>query len=191
MNWLAFGLLSWVLLGFETGFRDALALGDAHRAAPSFIFPLAAYIAIAAPASAARWAALLLGLLTDLLVSMEMGDGGGTLTLLGPHALGYLLAAQLIVIIRALLFPRNPLSLGFVAFAGYLVAQIVVVSLYTLRHSYEPQMGWEATAELLARFWASLYTGGVAVLLGMIFIPLSGVLGLQVGSPRRFGRRSN
>jgi len=191
MNWLAFGLLTWVLLGMETGLRDAIALGDSYRAAPSFVFPLAAYIAMAAPGPTARWAALVLGILVDLLASINHGDAAPSLTLVGPHALGYLLAAQLIIIIRALLFPRNPLSLGFVSCAGYVVAQIVVVSLYTLRHALMPQMMWEATPELFARLWASLYTGGIGVLLGMVFIPLSGVLGLHTMSPRRFGRRTS
>ncbi|MDX2117977.1 MAG: hypothetical protein SFY96_07340 [Planctomycetota bacterium] len=190
MNWVAFALFSWVLLGLETSMRGTLALGDAYRASPSFVFPFAAFLAIAAPSTTARWSALLLGLLVDLMTSLETRDAGASITLLGPNALGYLLAAQLIIIIRALLFPRNPLSLGFVSFAGYLVAQIVVVALYTLRHRFDPSMVWEATPELVSRLLAALYTGGVAVLLGMLFIPFAGVLGLQIGSPRgRFARR--
>jgi hypothetical protein len=187
MRWSVFAVLAWVFLGVELGLRDALRLGPT-LVAPSFLFTLAAFVALSAPPIATLWTCLALGLLTDLTWSVELRTGG-TATIVGPYALGYLLAGQLIVSMRALMIRWNPLTLGFLAGVGSCVAQITVVGLCTLRAAFGAPIVWTASEQLAQRLGASVYTGVVAVLVGFVLMPLAPVLGLPTPQQRRFGRR--
>lgn len=187
MRWPVFGILAWLFLGMELGLRDALRLGPT-LIAPSILFALAAFIALSAPALTTLWTCLILGLLTDLTWTIELRTGG-VATIVGPYALGYLLAGQLIVSMRGLMIRWNPLTLGFLAGAGSCVAQICVVALMTLRAALGSPIVWTASDQLLQRLGASLYTGVFAVLMGFILMPLAPVMGLPTPQQRRFGRR--
>ncbi len=117
MNWLVAGLLSWLLLGMELGLRPELRLGRTDIA-PSFIFCLVTFIAMAGPAASARWAALAAGLVMDVISGLPVKDSGAEAYLLGPHALGYLLGCQLVLTLRGVMIRHNPLALAFLAAVG-------------------------------------------------------------------------
>ena len=183
MNWLAFALASWVFFGLETGLRDALRVGST-QIAPSFVFVLVVFVALSAPVHTALGAALIAGAITDLLWPLPLSSGGVTYVL-GPYALGYLIGAQLIVTIRALMMRRNPLTMGFLALVGGACAQVVVVALHTVRGLFYQGVEFNATSELVQRLGVAAYTGVLAVVLALLLIPMTPLFGFPDPKRRR------
>jgi len=186
MNWAVFAIASWLLFGAELGVRAQL--GPSWMA-PSFVFPLVVFVALFAQPSTAYWAALILGVVTDLTNLVEIDGGGGRLVIVGPYALGYLVAAQLVITLRGVMIRRNPLTMAFLAIAASIVAHIVVVGFMTAHRLYGEPIQWSAGAELARRLGVSAATGVSAFVLSLVFFPLSAALGLSSGQPRRFARR--
>lgn len=191
MNWVVFAFLAWLFVGLETGFKDAIAINfDSGPVAPSFLLCLTAYVALGAPPNVARWAALLLGILADLSFDLPLKDSFSQAFLIGPFALGHLLAAQLVLTLRGMMIRRNPLTLGFASMCGALACQILVIAIFSLRRgifgddlSLAP---WYV--ELVLRSASSLYTGLLAVVLSFALLPLAPLMGLNM-TQKRFGRR--
>ncbi len=188
MNRFAFALAAWIAFGLEIGLKDALELGPTGIA-PSFVFTLAAYVALQAPARAASWACLILGLGMDLLAEIEVYNGGPPVTIPGPNAVGYFLAGQFIVALRGLMMRPNPLTLAFLSATGLGVAQVVVVAVYSLRTAAGSPIAWSATGELLSRMGGALYTGVLAAALSLLLLPLVPLMGFQPGTGRRLTTR--
>lgn len=187
MNWWAFCVLAWIALGLELGLKGALELGDTGIA-PSFVFCLMVFYAMSAPAMTALWTALVLGLLVDLTATLDYNSGVAA-TVLGPHAAGYVLAAQLVLTLRGLIMRRNPLSMAILCIGGFLVAHVVVVALYTVRASYGEGLTWSPSRQLFIRLGSSLYTGGIGLLMAVALLPLSSVIGVGGGAKRFTPRR--
>lgn len=185
MRWLPFLLVAWLMLGLELGLRPALKVGP-YPIAPSFMFALAAAVALIGPPSVVYRAVLVLGICVDL--TFDVVRAGGVTRIVGPYALGYLVAAWFIVTTRTLMFRRNALTLGFLALAGALLMNVVVVALLTLRAVYDP-IDWQATEQLGSRLASSLLTGAAAAVLAPILLPLTGVMGLSASQGRRFTMR--
>ncbi len=146
MNWIVFGLISWIFLGLELGLRDVLQLGPTPIA-PSFMFVLVAFIAVSARPR--------LGLGRDRprparrpYQRHALPRGRGAITIVGPHALGYLLAAQLILAARAMMIRRHPISLAILTALGAAVAHIVVVFLLSMRLVLGEPIAVEASAQI-------------------------------------------
>jgi hypothetical protein len=188
LNWLLFIAISWVFLGLEQGLRDALALGQLGMA-PSFAFVLMAFVAMSAPRTTVFWTAAALGVALDLLFRLPMREGTGTVTIVGPHAIAYALAAQLILSMRGLMMRRNPLTLGFLAFVGALLAFFVLDALFTIRHAAGAPIAWEAKRQLVAAMGSALYTGIIGLPLALVLFPLTGVLGFPDHKARWGGQR--
>ncbi len=188
MNSLALIVVTWIFFGAEFGLRDALRLGSTPIA-PSFVFVLLSFIAITAKPHLVLWSALAMGLVTDLCSAVELNNFAPPATIVGPHALGYLLAAQLIVTMRALLMRANPPTLGFTAAVGYAVAQTVVVAIFTLRYWLGQPFDWHPTTEMLQRLASAGYTGVIGFALSFVLLPLAPILGIQSPQQRQFSRR--
>lgn len=191
MNWVVFAFLAWLFVGLETGFKDAIAINFASGPiAPSFLLCLTAYIALGAPPAVARWAAIVLGLLADLSFDLPIRDAYAQAFLIGPFALGHLLAAQLVLTLRGMMIRRNPLTLGFASLCGALACQILVVSIFSLRRGvYGDDLALAPWfMELLLRSGSALYTGLLAVFLSFVLLPLAPMMGLNM-TQKRFGRR--
>ncbi len=187
MNFIAVLVAGYVAFSLELGMRHALTFGSG-ASAPSFVFVLCMVIAVGSPASMVLWTCLVFGLLTDLTWPHELAGGVTSVTIIGPYALGYLIAGQFVLLLRSQLFKRNPLSVGFLCFAGFAVAQIVVVALYTFRSKYSPELGWEPTQQLISRLVGAASTGVLGLCVGIFAGPLSSALGLQQPAQRRYSR---
>ncbi|MBM4109542.1 MAG: hypothetical protein FJ255_12165 [Phycisphaerae bacterium] len=187
MNWIMVGLVAWVMLGLEKGLRGALELG-ASGIAPSFVFVLATFVALLAPAGTALWTCLALGLVIDLTHTVSL-SAGGSAVVVGPYALGYVLGCQLVLTMRGVMMGRNPLSLGFLALVASIVCHIVVVAVFAVRGLMVNDVAWAASGQLVPRLGSALYTGGLAVGLALVLFPMAGALGLSGPQARRFGRR--
>ncbi len=196
MNWLAFAILAWLAIGLETGLKDVLALRPgAYAIAPSFIVPLAVVIALGAPAQAPMGACLILGLLLDLTapIPTAAGPAGGLLTVAGPHALGLVLAGQLVLALRGLMIRRNPLAMAFLCIAAAAAMHITVTAIFTFRGvsaGSGPGGGWDAAGQLLSRLGAALYTGASGLVLAFILLPLAPIMGFAGAQPRHIPMRS-
>ncbi len=183
MNLLVFSLAAWVLFGLELGLKDTLRIGP-HAVAPSFVLPLAVFIATYAPPITARWACLLLGLLMDLTSQIDL-QGGEAVTAIGPYALGYLMACQFVLAVRSMMIRKNPLTLVVLTILAGLIMQILVVALLSAREVYDPII-WPAGSQLVTRFLSSLYTGVTAFICSLILIPMLGLFAFH----QPYGRRT-
>jgi hypothetical protein len=191
MNWVVFAFVTWVLVGVETGFRDAMAINLTSGAiAPSFLLCLTAYIALGATPTSARWSALIIGVLADLAFDLPMRDAGPQAFLIGPYALAHLLAAQLVLTLRGIMIRRNPLTLGFASMCAAGCANLLIVALLSIRKGiYGDALAMSPWTELVLRMGSSVYTGLVAVGLSLVLLPLAPMMGLNM-TQKRFGRGS-
>ena len=161
MNWITFLIVSWLAFGLEIGFRDALRLAPGD-VAPSFVVPLLVYIALSAPSKHTLWAALFLGLLLDLTWLIPRDDLAMA-TVVGPNALGALVAAQLVLSIRGMVIRRHLLTLVVLSAASAALMAVVVVALMTIRDLYGDPIDFKPTGELGTRLLSALYTAATAV----------------------------
>ena len=176
MNWLAFVIAAWIALGLDVGLAGALSpLSGEIR--PSFAIPLIVFVALQAPARSALWAALLLGLVVDLLNPMPR-VGGGVVTVVGPHAIGFLVGAQFVLAMRGIVIARNPLTMIILAILAAAIAAVVVVAFFTVRDFYPGHtIDWRATHELIVRLLSALYTGASALALSFPLFGLASLFG--------------
>ena len=151
------------------------------------VIPLVAFIALYAPRKQAMWAAIILGIITDLISPMSRVDGG-LAVIVGPNALGYLLACHFILAIRGSLIRRNPLTLVIISIASSFIAQIVVIAIFTARNLGTNPLIWDAGDQLVQRSFSSLYTGLSALLLSFVFFALAAAFGFHSSVPTRFAR---
>jgi len=187
VNWLAFALVAWVCFGLELGLKGGLRIGPS--VAPSFVMSYAVFLALLAPHRTALWTSLILGVFCDLTARIGLAGLDRSVTLVGPHALGYLLAGQLVVTMRAMMIRKNPLTMAVLAVLASAVAGIVVVALYTFRELVlgDP-LAIQPTGEILQRLGSAVYTGLLALVMSLVLTPLAPAFGLQPAQGRRFAR---
>lgn len=170
-------LLGWLALGLETSLTSVLAVPvGTVLAGPSFVIPLAVFIGLAAPARATQWSALGLGIGMDLLTPRP--TPGDTITVVGPYAIGMLLAMQFVLASRSMVMRRNPLTCAAVSVPAAAIVHIVVVAIFTARHLYDGSIVWDTTGQLGARAIGTLMTGVSALVVGVMLMPLAPALGL-------------
>lgn len=187
MNALVVILLGWLMFGLETGLKDTLGVRwGGVAAAPSFVIPLAIFIALCAPPVPALWTCLALGLLLDLTAPQPTSTG--LLTIVGPNALGLLLAGQFVLLVRAMVIRRHPVTLMVLSVLGATIAAIVGTALLTARGMLGDPIIFQPTDHLLSGMLSALLTGATAILLSAVFLPLSPLLGQNAG-PVRLARR--
>ena len=187
MNWIVFALMAWLAFGFEIGLRPLISPGDGSIA-PSLVIPLLVYVALWAPARTALWAALILGLCADLLSSIDLAPTGAAIVI-GPRAIGYLVAAQLVIASRGVVIGRSPVTMVVLSVIAAFVAGVVVVSLLTLRSFYDPIV-WDPGRQLGVRFFSALYTGVSALAMSLVLIPMGPAFQFPHAPGARFARRA-
>lgn len=186
MNWLVFILIAWVCFGLEMALLPVFDAGS-EGVHPSMVVPLLVFVAMNAPRKPTLWSAILLGVVMDLLSPIP-GVNGGTFTVIGPHALGYLLGAHFVMAVRGMLIRRNPLTMIVMSIVVMLIAQVVVVAIFTARDLGANPLIWDAGDQLRQRFFSSLYTGVSALLLSFVFFALGPVFGFNTTVATRFAR---
>jgi rod shape-determining protein MreD len=162
LNWVVFLVVGWVAFGLELGLRDALRLAPGD-VAPSFVVPVMVYVALSAPSKQALWAAILLGALVDVTWIIPRTDAAATASVLGPYALGMLVAAQFVLAVRGLVIRRHPLTLTVLSMIASIIASVVVVAFLTVRSLYGDPIEFSPTSDLGSRLLSGLYTGATAL----------------------------
>ena len=102
-----------------------------------------------------------------------------------PHAESLV---HFVMAIRGMLLGRNPLTLIVMSVLVMLIAQIVVVAVFTARGMGDSSIIWDAGDQLRQRFFSSLYTGISALLLSFVFFALSPFFGFSSAVATRFAR---
>jgi len=186
VNWVAFAIVAWIALGLETGLRDALRLGSTS-VAPSFVVPVAVYIALSTPPRTALWANIVLGLLLDLTWLLPRADGPQA-HVIGPYALGMVTATQLVLAMRGLVIRKNILTHAVLSALAAAAMHSVVVAILTLRTIIGDAIQIDPTQQLFVRLLSSAATAATGLVLGFALLRLDPLMGLQLDRRGRVTR---
>ena len=193
MRWAAFVVMLFVTLAAELSLRPVLTIRSMGGISPSFIAPLAVFVAMFAPRMTALWSCWLLGLLLDLSTPIVPGTGG-SFYVLGPYALGYVFAGYLILQLRPVVFRQKVLTMAFLTFLSLVAVALITVAIFVLR-------GWaggdptiyptspSASQELFQRFGIAMYSAAVAIPVGWLMLATLPYWGFPTVAHRRTARR--
>jgi hypothetical protein len=165
MNWWVFSIFTVLLATMQFGLRTLWALPDAFGVAPCLLIILCFFVALWARPLVAWWAAIILGLLTDL---------AGPQGVVGPSSLSFLAAAYLAVQMRSYIFRESSVGFAVLTLLAGAFSQLVLVGILTLRHAVAGADDLAAGAQvsslslLVTGLEESLYTAAVAWPLGWL-----------------------
>ncbi len=192
MNWAVFAIMTYALLVLQEGLKGSfgVSLLGVDKAYPSFLFIALVFVGMSGRRGVALWAAMIIGLLVDLQgITVATRSGDAQVAIVGPHVLGYVVAAYVVLEARVLIFRNSPLTMGVMTFISGIAAQLIVVALLSLRQidavPGEPVAGWDAPDELLKAFFSLLYTVLFAVLLNTPMRMTLSVWGFDTGKRAR------
>ncbi|MBX3386672.1 MAG: rod shape-determining protein MreD [Phycisphaeraceae bacterium] len=187
MRWTVALFFAWITLGLDAGLRSALSIGDA-RIAPYFSLPLVVFIALSAPTLASLWSAFLIGVVVDL-TSQRAGVAGYEIVFVGPHALGYMAAAYLVLTLRGVMMRKSLVALVVMSVLGAMAETVVSTALMTVKSLYSASFELSPTTTLLQGAGSAVYTAFSAALLGLILIPGHSWFRFNDPLARRYGGR--
>lgn len=187
MRWGVFLVFALIAVALDTSFLSVFAIGDI---VPQLSPLVAIFVCLGAPRTSAMWACLLLGLVIDL-CSPAIDPQLRAVHLVGPHALGYLFAANLVLPLRSMVFRRNPLTLGVLAAIFSFSSALVVVAIWSIRGWYPDAPvvfgGHSALGELGRAGLRALSCGVIAIPVGWLLVRTAPIWGFRDGGQR--GRR--
>ena len=174
-----------IALLLDSAFLQVLAVGSARP----WLFPvLLAFVCFNASKSAAWWSALGIGIAYDL-VSPVASDGGGPIVVIGPNAIGCLLAAAAAIPLRGVVFKRNPVAVGVLAGALLVIHQVGWFAGWTVRGWLGDPVPWsvgQVGSAMLASFWAAVATALLGVPVSFMLDRIEGWWGFPpIGSVAR------
>ena len=166
MNWLTFSILAYLAYAVQLVLAPQWSI-DGHE--PSLLLILLVFVALQAPGMHAAWAAVVLGILSDIFF-----DDYQT-ALIGPWAIGFLAAGYALVQMRNLLFKDSMFTIGIMTLVAGVFALLVAVTLFTMRDNIPvlgntPVPGYRAVDQIYLGFWKLLYTAVVAVPVGYLLL---------------------
>ena len=190
MNPLLLIVLGWIGVGLEMGLKSAFTFHFGSTVgAPSFAVPIVVLIAICAPPIPALWFAIAVGVLLDL-TSPLLTTTSSAIFLVGPSSLSLILGAQFVLLVRGMVIRRHPLTMVILSVAASAISAICTVAIITIRHLIlRDPIEWSATHELTSRLFSAVLTGGSALVLAILLLPLSPLLGLTAAHARIRTRR--
>jgi rod shape-determining protein MreD len=173
VKWPTFLIILYLALALEGSFAQALNMQSMGDITPSLVITLVVFVAMFAPRLTTLWSCWLMGMLMDLSLQYP-----GEIIVVGPHALGYLLAGLLILQIRSMVFRKRVLTFVLLTFAAMLMVSIVVVAVLTVQSLYLGENAGQvayftrsgALRELLWRFGSSVYSAVLAAPLGWALV---------------------
>ncbi|MFT3685648.1 MAG: hypothetical protein QM783_12100 [Phycisphaerales bacterium] len=191
MNRLALLIALLLCIGLELALRQTLGLSDAGGGigGPSVVFALVACVASFGPSVSSLWVAFMGGLLVDLTWSVaQQGQSIGQVTFVGPHALGFLLGAWVILRVRYAFGRRVPVAVAVMAVLGAVVAQMTALIILLVRDAIDPAVALPAQG--FVRLAGAFYTALPALLIALCLRWLLPMLGLPDPYDRRtmYGR---
>lgn len=164
MNWIIFALLLWVSMGLDLGLRGLLQLGDS-AIAPRFGVVLLVFICLWARPGALMLGAVFVGLGMDIFTDVYITGQEGAITVLGPYALGCMLAGYTIFTVRSVMQRKSAFTLAALTLLATLLVEVVRITLLTVRSFYDDLALDGAVAALGTGAGTAVYTGLLALLL--------------------------
>lgn len=172
MRWAVFCVFALLVLTAEIGLRRlwSLPIGPHDDAAPSLLLVLGVFVSLSAPRMTVYWAMIILGVLSDL--RPAAAGAGEAFLLVGPGALGFLLAGAVIVRLRPMLFQDRLTSVMAMTLVGGAFMHLAVVLVLTLRGlpllPSEQPPNWSPADQLLQRGSDLAYSTLAAAPLGWL-----------------------
>ena len=92
----------------------------------------------------------------------------------GPYALGFVFGTQLVLLLRSMVFRRNPFAVGLLTTPFLIAGSLVYMALWSIRGLYPdtsvPWAGDAAIDELVRRFGIALYSGLFGIPMGWLLL---------------------
>lgn len=164
MRWPVLVMFGFVLIAVQLSLRNALTLQSLWGISPNVVAPLAVFVALFAPRSAALWSCWWLGLVLDLAPQAAATPHH----LLGINALALTAGGYVILQVRTTVFRRRALTVGFLTLAFLVAAALVAGSLLTIRSWYPGELPYRPLVSLGKSVLAALYSGVIAIPLGWL-----------------------
>jgi len=174
-----------ICVSLDSSFLGLVSMGGVH---PSATATLMVFVALFAPRSIALWAAFGTGLLVDLL-SPGADSAGRPLHLPGPHALGYVFGTQLVLLLRSMVFRRNPIALGILTLPYLVAVGLPFMALWSVRGLLHdapvPWQGEPATRELMRWLGRGIYSAAFGIPFGWLLLTTWPIWRFDTSSIRR------
>lgn len=181
MRWPVFAIFAFVLVVMQLSLRNVLTLQSLKQISPDLVACLAVFVCLFAHRTSALWACWALGVAMDLAPT----DDDPSYFLIGPHALGYVFGGFLVLQIRTMVFRRKAITIGFMTVVFLLAASILAVFLLAVRSWYPEAQGYPALSEFWRRVLIAVYSGVMAIPLGMLLNSTMTLWGFQSNVSRR------
>ncbi len=185
MNPVVFFISLALCVSLDTSFLGLVSMGGVH---PSATATLMVFVALFAPRQIALWAALGTGLLIDLL-SPGTDAAGHPFHLPGPHALGYVFGTQLVLLLRSMVFRRNPIALGILTLPYLVAVALPFMAVWSIRGIFSdtlvPWHGEPATRELLRWLGRGVYSAAFGIPFGWLLLTTWPIWRFDTSSIRR------
>jgi len=187
MRWApALGVLL-VALVLDVSFMGVLELGGVT---PRLVCVVVAFASMQAEPGAARWYALLAGLLVDV-SEPSMAGPRAPLYLIAPWTLGVFFGSEAVLSFRGVVVRKNPLSLGVLACVLALSAGLLWTAWWALRSWYPdspaPWGSGSALGEFGIQMLMAMSTGVCAVPVGWLLLRSSALWGFPSVISRQRG----
>ena len=170
MRWVVvFVVVSVLAVAMQTSLVEwLLTLDSLGGIWPSLVGVVLVFVAIFAPRPAVLWAAWGLGLFYDLSLAQPQG------VQIGPHALGYVFGAYLILQLRTMVFRRHLITISLMTAMFLAASGVVEVALLTVRLMFGDASlaaaEFRPVIEMLKRFGIAIYSALAAFPIGWILI---------------------
>lgn len=189
MRWPIFLIVAFVTIVIDTSFIGVLQLQTLRGIAPSLSIALVVFICLFASRLSALAGAFLLGVMMDFSSPLSMSGGLGTVSLLGPHALGFLFAGYLIVQMRTMVFRQRSITIGALSTIAWIAAALVAITIFLFRSWYGDGVNYPtsggAVRELLRQIGIGIYSGLLAIPVGWALLATIPAWGFQAYHARR------
>ena len=189
---LQLGLLTLLQIG-SGGAAGAGGFAGASGASPNWLLILLVLVAMWATPMEVAWTALLLGVIDDLTMrSFAFADRPVDYALIGPGAIGFLVAGFAVLQLRGLVFRDSVLAAGALVFIAGLLARITTAAILALRtwsFAFDmPIPGWHASDAIVQGFVEVLLSALLAMPVGLLFRQTIPAWGFAAAKSRHGGR---
>ena len=131
MNLGVFIVALFFCVALDSGLMPVISIADYS---PSTTATLVVFVALFAPRSAALWAGLAAGLLLDLSNPVAFA-GDQALVVPGPYAIGFVFGTQLVLLLRSMVFRRNPIAVGLLTTPFLIAVSLAWMAIWLIRVS--------------------------------------------------------
>ena len=170
MNIGIFFLALFFCVSLDSGLMPVISF---FQLSPSTTATLVVFVALFAPRSTALWAGMAAGLLMDLSIPAAAA-GDQSLIVPGPYAIGFLFGTQLVLLLRSMVFRRNPIAVGLLTTPFLIAVSLAWMAIWLVRgldpESILPWSGGHAGTQILSRLGWALQSGVVGIAVGWLLL---------------------